>query len=114
MSTIETLAIQQLAAYNVSDLDAFVACYHEDVVVYDGHEKVCQGTAAFRSRYQKMFETMEFGGEVPSRLVNGTHCVDLEHYWRIDPATGDRVEGTILVCYELREGAIGTVRFLRD
>ena len=33
MPDISTLAQRQLDAYNARDLDAFVACYHPDVVV---------------------------------------------------------------------------------
>jgi hypothetical protein len=113
MNIIEQLAAQQLVAYNDSDLEGFVACYHEDVIVYDGDEKVCQGKDNFRERYRELFERLEFGGTVPERLSNGGHCVDLEHYWRVDPETQERTEGTILVCYTLREHTIGTVRFLR-
>ena len=43
----------------------------------------------------------------------GDHCVDLEHWWRIDPETGERSEGSILVHYTLRDDLIGTVRFMR-
>ena len=113
MNTIETLATAQLDAYNASDLEAFVACYHPDVVVYDGDTQVCEGRDAFRQRYRRLFEDLQFGAQVPQRLTAGDHCVDLEHYWRDDPETGDRTEGTILVCYKLREEWIGEVRFLR-
>ena len=113
MNTIETLAIQQLVAYNESQLEDFVSCYHPDVVVYDGDEKVCEGREAFRERYRDLFERFEFGGTVPERLVNGEHCVDLEHYWRVDPDTLKRTEGSILVCYALKNNTIGVVRFLR-
>jgi len=113
MNAIEALAIRQLTAYNESQLEDFVLCYHPEVVVYDGDVKVCEGREAFRERYRDLFARFEFGGTVPERLVNGGHCVDLEHYWRIDPDTRKRTEGSILVCYSLRENSIGVVRFLR-
>ena len=34
-SEITRLAARQLEAYNQGDLEAFCACYHTDVVVYD-------------------------------------------------------------------------------
>ncbi len=110
---IEDLARRQLAAYNASDLDGFVACYHEDVVVLNAGDEVLRGREAFRERYRNMFENLEFEGVVPQRLHHGAHCVDLEHYWRLDPATGERVEGTVLVRYRERDGLIGLVQFLR-
>ena len=113
MNLIESLAAQQLDAYNRSDLDAFVACYHPDVVVVDGDQQVCEGRSAFRERYRDLFARFEFGGTVPERLVLEGTCVDLEHYWRIDPDSGKRTEGSVLVIYTLRERHIGHVRFIR-
>ena len=51
-STVEHLAQSQLLAYNQSDLDAFCACYHDQVRVRDqqGH-CVAEGIDAFRQRY---------------------------------------------------------------
>jgi hypothetical protein len=43
----------------------------------------------------------------------GGHCVDLEHWWREDPETGARIEGTVLVRYSSRDGRIGVVQLLR-
>ena len=113
MSEIATLASRQLDAYNESDLDAFVGCYHPAVRVFEGEALVCEGTNAFRARYARLFTDFEFGARVDERLDVGPHCVDLEHWWRIDPETGARSEGAILVCYEAVEGRIGVVRFLR-
>jgi len=113
MSVIKSLAIRQLEAYNASDLEAFVACYHPEVVVTEGDTEVCRGREAFRERYRPMFEGWEFGGTVPQRLHLAGHCIDFEHYWRIDPGTGNRTEGQILVRYEARDDLIGRVQFLR-
>jgi len=113
MSQIRELAIRQLDAYNASDLAGFVSCYHAEVQVFEGTKLVCEGQEAFRERYRKLFETFEFGATVPERLTNADHCMDLEHYWRIDPDTQERTEGTILVHYTERDGLIGVVRFWR-
>ena len=60
--TVVRLATDQLAAYNAADLDAFCACYHEDVVVLDddGSESL-RGAEAFRARYAPMFARGGFG-----------------------------------------------------
>lgn len=113
MSLIAQLASQQLEAYNRADLDAFVACYHESVRVFDHHELVAEGTTAFRSRYATLFARGGFGANVPERLIHDQHCVDLEHWWRIDPETGERKEGTVLVHYCQKGELIGEVRFFR-
>jgi len=113
MSSIERLATQQLEAYNRTDLDAFVACYHKDVRVFDHDQLVAEGISAFRARYDALFSRGGFGASVPERLVHERHCVDLEHWWRIDPETGEQKEGTVLVHYFEKEQLIGEVRFLR-
>lgn len=111
-STIEELAIRQLAAYNKSDLDAFVACYHPQVRVFNGDEESLSGREAFRERYVSLFDDWEFGAEVPQRIHLGGHCIDYETWWRVEPSSGERTEGVVLVRYEEREGLIGLVQFL--
>ncbi|MCO4770514.1 MAG: nuclear transport factor 2 family protein [Deltaproteobacteria bacterium] len=112
-SPVVQLAIDQLVAYNASDLDGFCACYHDDVCVLneDGTESL-RGMEAFRERYRPMFERGQFGGTVDERTTTGPHCVEREHYWR-NNADGTRVQGTILVRYTERDGRIGTVQFFR-
>ncbi len=112
MADISDLATRQLAAYNASDLDAFVACYHEDIRVLDGEEETLRGREAFRERYRGLFELWSFGAEVPRRVHVGQHCVDYETWWRIDPDSGERSEGVLLVRYVERDDLIGLVQFL--
>lgn len=112
MSRIEELAQAQLDAYNAADLDAFCACYHPAVRMFEGEEPGAEGIEDFRERYAAMFERGGFGASVPSRLVHGEHCVDEELWWRIDPETGERREGRLLVRYKLVEDRIGLVQFL--
>ena len=113
MRPIERLAICQLEACNASDLDAFCDCYHDEVEVWNDRVPADSGIGPFRDRYQDMFARWSFGGEVTSRLVAGDHAVDLEHWWRVDPDTGERSEGVLLVRYTLRDDRIGVVQFLR-
>ena len=112
MSKIIALAQAQLSAYNAADLDAFVGCYHPDVRVFSGEEQTIVGSEAFRERYRDLFVDWEFGATVSQQLSVENHCVDLEHWWRVDPQNQQRETGTILVRYTLREGRIGTVQFL--
>ena len=113
VTPIEQLAQRQLDAYNQADLDAFVACYHQDVRVFSGNEQTISGIDQFRRQYQSLFESWQFGASVPQRLALNGHCIDFEEWWRIDPRTHERSEGQILVRYEERDGVIGTVQFLR-
>lgn len=110
--SVTALASRQLDAYNAGDLDAFVACYHPEVVVREGDEVTVEGREAFRERYTDLFERGGFGATVPGRLSEGRNCVDLEQWWRDDPETGARDSGLILVRYTERDGLIGEVQFL--
>ena len=112
MSTITELAARQLAAYNACDLDAFCACYHPDVAVWDAEAENLRGVEAFRARYEDMFARWTFGATVDTRLDLGPHCIDYESYWRIDPETNVRSDGKVLVRYTEKAGLIGLVQFL--
>ncbi len=105
---IAKLATDQLAAYNRADLDAFCACYHPDVRVFNGDEEKPRGIEAFRSRYAEMFAKGGFSATVPKRITLGDHCVDLEHWSRDNGKRGE-----VLVRYTERDGLIGVVQFLR-
>lgn len=113
MSNITELAARQLSAYNAADLDGFCACYHPDIAVYDGETESLRGITAFRERYVDTFTRWSFGASVDARVSVGTSCVDHERYWRVEPATGERTEGEVLVRYTERDGQIGLVQFLR-
>ena len=110
--SIEALAVAQLEAYNLADIDAFAACYHPEVAVYDGEVLLYTGRHALRERYGPKFAAGGFGATVDVRVSSGVHCVDREQYWTEGEA--GRVEGEILVRYTLREGCIGVVQFLRS
>ena len=113
MSNIEELAARQLEAYNKADLEAFARCYHPEVSVLHGEEPAFNGRSELRERYREMFESWSFGATVSERMASGTHCVDLERWWRVDPRTNERTEGDLIVRYTLRDELIGTVQFLK-
>ena len=94
--------------------DGFAACFHEAVRVYEGDDCTIEGRDALRERYRTLFEGGGFGADVPTRLVQGPHCVDHETWWRVDPDSGERRGGALLVRYTLRDQLIGTVQFLYD
>ena len=113
MPSIEELAARQLEAYNQADLAAFAAVYHPEVVVFNDNEESYRGREELRERYRGMFEHWKFGATVSKRMSMEPHCIDLEHWWRINPKTGVRTEGDIMVRYTIRDGLIGWVQFLR-
>ncbi|MBL8617782.1 MAG: nuclear transport factor 2 family protein [Deltaproteobacteria bacterium] len=108
------LAEAQLAAYLVGDLDGFCACYADDVrVIGESGEVELEGMERFRARYASLFARGGYGATVNGRLFLAEHCVDLEHWWRVDPETGARFEGTALIRYSVVDGKIAVVQFLR-
>ena len=112
-SVVEQLALAQLQAYNQSDLDAFCACYHPQVQILDEAGAVTiQGLDSFRERYVDLFSRYQFGATVSQRLVLNQTCIDDESWWRIDPDTGSRSEGRVLVRYQEKGGKIALVQFL--
>ncbi len=100
----------QLAAYNAQDVNAFVACFAEDVVLEDGAGKVIStGRDVMRENYARMFATYpQNRAEILHRIVQGSYVVDHERI------TGRMPEPVYAVAIYLTEnGFIRHVRFLR-
>lgn len=113
MTEAERLAQAQLDAYNARDIDAFAACYAEDVQVFDLHtgEQRFQGRDVLHARYGAQFERCTaLHAELVGRLAMGVTAVDQER------VTG-LVEGEVvhaIAIYEVREGLIRKVWFARE
>ena len=72
---------RQLEAYNQHDLEAFLSCYHEDVVVKEVHSRriVCQGMQSFRELYSSLFaKSPELHCNLVARHIYGVTVVDHE------------------------------------
>ena len=111
-SQIARLANRQLEAYNRADLEAFCACYHPNVLVYDTQGQITvKGAEAFRAHYAPMFAQGKFGAEVPERIIMGEHCIDREIYWREAIEGREASNGEVLVRYRLIDNLIGEVQF---
>jgi hypothetical protein len=112
--TCAELAARQLEAYNARNLDAFCACYADDVRVLDASGAVdLAGMDAFRRRYAAFFGAWdEIRGEVERRLVLEPHVVDDERWMRARGA--ERASGRVLVRYTASGGRISTVQFFRE
>lgn len=103
----EALIDRQLAAYNAQDLEAFVACYAEDIELFTfPQEPLLKGKAALRERYGDLFRTHP--GEqatILHRAVYGHFVADHEQM-RLRP-----IAPTVI--YEVIEGLIRRVWLLR-
>lgn len=105
------LAAAQLDAYNRKDLDAFCACYSEDVKVWHPPEAQPRlvGMAAFRALYANgPFLEPAVQAEVRQRMVSGDLVVD--HEWV--HGRGD-TPLSLFVVYRCRGGRIAEVFFHR-
>jgi len=71
----------QLNAYNDRNIDAFVACFSEDVCVreLETGEVLAEGREAFREMYAALFDTCpELHATLVNRIVHGPVVVDHE------------------------------------
>ena len=104
------LAQRQLDAYNAHDVEAFAACYAEDVrgERMPGGEVVAEGRGALRALYGDLFRR-EPGrrAELLSRMACGRFAVDLE---RVTSAPGAEPRIAVAI-YEVEGGLIRRVWF---
>lgn len=112
MSEVPRRAAQaQLDAYNAHDVDAFIACYAEDVVIRDlaTGEISMKGRDAMRTSYGEMFERFpEVHAEVVSRSVVGSFVFDHE------VVSGRNRPLRVMAVYEVdADGLIAQVWFAR-
>jgi hypothetical protein len=105
------LAQRQLDAYNAHDLEAFLACYADDVEVFELPSMSCilRGTDALRGRYGPYFAQHQPRARLASeRLVLGTMAIDPEDVVRAD---GSRLQAIAL--YHVDGGLIRRVWFIQ-
>ncbi|CAN5511351.1 hypothetical protein BH09MYX1_BH09MYX1_25630 [soil metagenome] len=115
MSDVTDLATRQLEAYNRADLDAFCACFHDEVCVL-GEDGAVQrrGIADFRAAYGAMFsEHLAVEASVESRVALSPHVVEHERWSRVRVSDGVRLGGEVLVRYTAEDGKIRWVQFFR-
>jgi hypothetical protein len=103
---------RQLDAYNAQDLDAFMACYAQDVVLAGLNGEVTErGSNAVRARYGALFARFPHNR---ARLVNridlGNVVIDHEDVER-EPG-GERFQ--VAAIYTVRDGLIVRVDFARN
>lgn len=119
--SVVELSDAQLAAYNRQDIDAFCACFSDDVLVFDEAGKVTMsGIGVFRERYGALFAKWpSMGASVVARIHLEPHVVEHETYFRKDLAGVVQESGEVIVRYtrKVAEGGdarIALVEFLRQ
>jgi hypothetical protein len=94
---------EQADAYNAHDMDRFLGCYAEDVVIRDGGGTVLvRGRDAMRAEFTRLFDAAPaLHGDVLSRIEVGDYVI-LEE--RIEGYGGEALRGVMV--YHLREDVI--------
>jgi hypothetical protein len=108
---MEDAVERQVRAYNAHDVDEFVACYAEGVVIEDAEGNVLMnGRDDMRESYGRRFaEFPSLHAEIVARIRVGSYVVDEE---RVTGGPGGDVHAVAI--YRLdSDGSIDRVRFLR-
>lgn len=114
--TPQTLALQlaqaQLDAYNAHDMEAFLACYADDVKIYSYPDTlICEGREAMRTRYTTRFSDPYTFAYVQKRTAMGNTVLDHE-FVRANLALGVGVL-QVMAIYQIEGGKIAEVRFIQ-
>jgi hypothetical protein len=105
------LVQQQLDTYNAQDLDGFLACYTDDVVVADLNGAVSSsGIAALRRRYAEMFAAYPNNhARLVNRIAVGNIVVDHEDVRR----SPDAPLFQAIAIYTIKDAKIARVDFVK-
>lgn len=110
--TPEQAAQAQLDAYNAQDVDAFAACYAEDVEAFElpSGTSLFRGRDVLRARYARLFAANpRLHCRLTARIVEGAFVVDQEELsGRADGGTGRAV-----AIYQVESGRIRRIWFAR-
>ena len=106
----EMLAQQQLNAYNLRDIDAFLEPYSDSVQIYDLSGKLMmQGKEQMRKSYSEMFKnTPELHCRLVNRIVQGNTVIDQESV----TGWGDKPAKAIAI-YKIEKDKIAKVYFIQ-
>ncbi|WP_020592076.1 nuclear transport factor 2 family protein [Kiloniella laminariae] len=111
MTKPSDLAEKQLLAYNAHDLEAFCACFSDDVVVelLQDNQVLFTGKDALRSTYAERFSHPDLHAHLLNRMALGRVVIDEEEVTGLPGGSPLYV----LAIYEIEEGLIRRVRFER-
>ncbi|HJV48069.1 MAG TPA: nuclear transport factor 2 family protein [Geothrix sp.] len=107
----EALVQKQVEAYNAHDLNAFVACYGENIEfrTMDGKVGPEKGLAALRKGYGDLFTRYpELKVKVLKRISQGAFVIDQDQAEGMGPAPV-----TVTAIYEVAAGKIVHVWFIQ-
>ena len=110
MNPVE-LVQRQLDTYNVQDLDGFLACYADDIVIADLNGAVSSaGIAALRRRYAEMFAANPNNhARLVNRIAIGNTVIDHEDVKR----SPDAAPFQAIAIYTIKDAKIARVDFVK-
>lgn len=95
--------------YNQHNFVGFIKLYANDVKIYTYPEKLLgTGTENISSIFKPKFESKSIQVEIVSQMNNGKHVINHEI------VTEDGIETKYISIYEVNDGLISSVRFVRD
>ncbi|NVN18605.1 steroid delta-isomerase [Muricauda sp. HICW] len=99
---------KQVESFNNQNLDAFVSCFAEGVVVQRfPNERMYQGRSKMRENYERFFENVKSSSvEVVNRIVLGNTVIDEE------VAKVDGREGRQVAIYTVENGLVTSMTFI--
>jgi hypothetical protein len=110
-ATPRQIANLQLEAYNAHDIEAYMALFAEDAYTHDlrtGRD-VARGAAAIREFYVARFANTALHCTVLNRIDVGEFAIDFEELHGL-PGGVMR----LVAIYEVRDGLIRSMRFIRE
>jgi len=112
MNEVESVVQTQLEAYNLHDMEAFVATYDPEVRIHElpSGDLILQGHRAMRVRYRSRFAPgSKVQARITHRTIHGNIVIDDEALTGMLP--GREVYATAI--YEVRDGLIRQVWFVK-
>ena len=95
--------------YNQHDFDEFIKLYADDVKIYTYPDKLLGiGKENITSIFKPKFSGRSIQVEIISQMNNGSHVINHEL------VTEEASETKYVSIYEVRDGLITSVRFVRD
>ena len=100
---------QRMDTYNQHDFEEFIKLYAHDVKIYTYPEKLLgTGTENITSIFKPKFAKKSIQVEIISQMNNGNHVINHEI------VTEDGIDTKYVSIYEVENGLIKSVRFVRD
>ena len=100
---------KRMEYYNLHNFEKFIKLYADDVKIYTYPNKLLgKGTENITSIFKPKFAAKSIQVEIVSQMNNGNHVINHEI------VTENGIETKYVSIYEINDGLITSVRFVRD